>query len=863
MSGRIVTDTLPSSAVLASKLEPPPIPASEVRRPRLDALLDSDHQVVVVSAPAGYGKSTAVAGWVRRSTQRRIAWVSLDAADGNPLSFWRHVTASMSTLVPAVLEADAILVERGGPGPEFSAALAHAIGEDGRPLVLVLDDFQHADAASMRDELTTVVDRCRDVLRLVVIGRSDPALPIKRWLAEGRVAEIRMAALAFRTDEAAALMQRFDVDALDDADVERLNAHLEGWAVGLLLSGLTLEGRPDMAADLDDLIHSDRHLADYLVDEVLDRLPPDLRDLALALSVSPWFDAELARRLSGRTDAGAVVERLVRSNPFVVAIASPPAYRFHHLVRSLLSNTFRWADAEGFERAHRETAAVMVERGHVADAIASLLEIGDVDEAFDLVTVPVLKTTDQGRIRELAQWLEMLGDVEPSDPMRALDYAMALLLAGRTVPAIAAVERASELGDPADVRFSVTLAVSRLAALAAAGMVDEASGDLAFFDSVGGDVPDSHHLDSRTSGQLARLALEVGDLERAGRWIRQLAQHPEPTVAEVLAPALRSWLHLQQGDVSSALEVSVAACAAAEQLGIRPHLASYDALLSKGWAELLAMRSDDLRLTVEALDEDADAIDLPFFLLRLWPLRVHATALAGGWPAALEVVRSLDPEVYPHRGGRLATRHDELCALASLNCGLTDDAAPLIERLPIGVGRTLLTARSLLTGGRRAEVESALSGYEGWRTPQRLEALLLLAQSQPAPAAPVTLTRALELGRTGGAIAPFVLEGRRLERLLDAVPVPELFPALAEQLHASTSSRTERRPIAIVEPLTAKELAVLARLPSHATYRAIGAQLYVSVNTVKTYVRSVYRKLGVSSRAEAVEVARRCGLLDD
>jgi LuxR family transcriptional regulator, maltose regulon positive regulatory protein len=847
--------------VIPSKLAPPQPVADEIPRPRLDEMLDSDRQVVVVTAPAGYGKSTAVAAWARRST-RRTAWVSLDPLDRNALSFWRHVVASIANVVPAAREADAILTERGGPGPEFAAALAHAVWEDDRPLTLVLDDLQFADAAAMRDELTAIVDRCRDQLRLVTISRSDPPLPTKRWLAEGRAVELRMDTLAFRADEAVALMHRFDMDALDDADVERLNGHVEGWVVGLLLSGLTLEGRPDLATSLDDLIHSDRHLTDYLVDEVLDRLPPDLRDLALMLSVPSSFDEELAQRLTGRADAGAMLDRLVRSNPFVVAIASPPSYRFHHLVRSLLSSTFRWTDLEGHERAHREVAATMTERGHIADAIAALLEIGAVDEAFDLVVEPTLQTTDQGRVQELAQWLEMLGDVEPADPWRALDYALALVLAGRLERALAAIDRAAELGDTTDPRFRIMHATMHLTALAAVGSVEEAADILPVLDDVHGDERDSRRIDSRLSSQAARVALAVGDLERAERWLPHVSRHREPAVSDVLAPALRSWLHLERGAVTAALDEAASACRSAERLGLRPHVVSCDALLSRGRAEALAMRTDDLATTLDALDQDTDAIDYPFFMLRLWPLRVDAAALSDGWPAALELLQTLDPGTYPRRGGQLATRHDELRALTLLMCGQADDAAPVVDRLPLGIRRSLLTARGLLVGGRRDDVEDALSDCEDWTMPNRLEALLILAQSKTGPEATATMSRALQLGCTSGALAPFMLEGRRVQHLLDEAPVDRLFPALARRLGPTSSRQGDRRSITIVEPLTAKELEVLARLPSHATYRAIGEQLYVSVNTVKTYMRSVYRKLGVSSRAEAVEVARRCGLLD-
>jgi LuxR family transcriptional regulator, maltose regulon positive regulatory protein len=198
-----------------------------------------------------------------------------------------------------------------------------------------------------------------------------------------------------------------------------------------------------------------------------------------------------------------------------------------------------------------------------------------------------------------------------------------------------------------------------------------------------------------------------------------------------------------------------------------------------------------------------------------------------------------------------------------LSCGLADEAEPFLERLPAGIRRSLLVARGHLVAGRPDAVENELAAHPTWEIPERLEAFLLLAQATTGTRARATMGVALELGRESGALAPFVLEGRRVHRLLDDQPVADLFPDLASWRQSPTTPTSSgRRAVDIVEPLTQKELEVLARLPSHATYRAIGAQLYVSVNTVKTYVSAIYRKLGVSSRAEAVEVAQKCGLLE-
>ncbi len=860
--GISVTEAIAGVPVIPSKLEPPTLPDDEVIRLRLDVALDSDHQVVIVTAPAGYGKSALVAGWVARSPQRRIAWVSLDALDSNPMSFWRHVAAAIARVVPSAQEAETILVERGTAGPEFIAALVHSLWEDGEPVVLVLDDLHHCGSTTGRDDLPTVIERCRGTLRLVAISRTDPVLPTQRWLAEGRAVELRLGDLAFRTDEAAALMRRFEVAELRDADVEQLNDHLEGWAVGLLLSGLTLEGRPDMASSLDDLLRSDRHLTDYLVGEVLDRLPDDLRQFALEMSVPAYFDEDLAGRITGRGDAGALLDRLIRSNPFVIATASPPAYRFHHLIRSLLSANYRWQDQAGYERAHREAAAAMYERGNITQAIASLLAIGATDEAFDMVTVPVLQMSDRGRVRELLQWLEMLGDAQPSDALRALDYSLALVLAGRSYDAISWADRAEQIARSGDPGFALLHAATKVAVLAVNGFLERATEYLPVLEAAGGDVAGSTRLDSRVSSQVVRLALEVQDLDRAERWLPEVARHPDAPIADVLYPALRSWLLLKRGNVPDALEAGRAACSSVERLGLRPHVAAYDALLSRGSAELLRLELTATADIIELINDDVDAIPYPFYFLRSWQLQMTERALAHGWPAALELTASWDPGEFPERGGALGVRYDELRTRAMLSCGLVDEAAAILDRLPRGIRRNLLAARGHLLAGQLDLVEDELAAHPGWEIPERLEALLLLAQARLGTNATSTMAAALELGSESGALAPFVLEGRRAQRVLDDLPVADMFADLASWQQGTTPATGRGRSVEIVEPLTQKELEVLARLPSHATYRAIGAQLYVSVNTVKTYVSSIYRKLGVSSRAEAVEVARKCELLE-
>jgi LuxR family transcriptional regulator, maltose regulon positive regulatory protein len=847
--------------IIVSKIVPDEPPRRMVIRTRLDDVLDSDAQVVVISAPAGYGKSTLVTSWIDRRPDLRIAWTSFDPLDRNPVAFWRHLIAAVARVVPEAVEADQVLLERGADGDEHVAALANILLADGRPLVLVLDELHLVDDHVLRSGVTYLVDRCRRVLRLVALGRRDPALPLGRWRAEGRSVEIRDHDLAFRTPESAELLGNFGIGAVDADGLERLNERTEGWAAGLLLSALALQGRSDLAAGLEAVLDSDRHLVDYLVEEVLERLDPDLRQLAFELSVPPFFDDEMAVRLTERPDAAALLRQLVRTNPFVVAISSEPTYRFHHLFRSILSAELRWRDPNRHVTLRRRTAEILVEREQIAAAVGMFLELGDVDRAFDLVVRPVLAISDAGRLREFAQWFQLLPHVEPSDVDQALDYALALIFAGRSDDAIEWADRSAGMLPEGDERRHVLHAVTTVVVRAASGRFREAAEFLPVLEGVGHDVDGSTKLDSRMSGQVVRLSLALGDLDRAERWLPEVERHSGPIVAQILAPALRASVLLERGDVRGAGELASRAAQGVEELQARPHPASLDAFVTLARVHLARMQVSEADVLVEHLAEDADVLPWPWMLARTWPLLLDHRALHDGWPAALELASSWASGSESIRRTDVDALRDELVARALLACGRIDDASALLGELPPSRKLDLLQARAGVVRGLRSEVEEILASSASWEVPERLEAMLLLAQVRSMADADQTMRAALELAASFGWLSPFVLEGRAVERLLDGLPVADLHPELSEWRQ---SGRTGRRTSAAtsISPLTAKEREVLVKLPSHLTYAAIGSEMYLSINTVKTYVSAIYRKLGVSSRSEAVAVARAAGLVD-
>jgi LuxR family transcriptional regulator, maltose regulon positive regulatory protein len=594
----------------------------------------------------------------------------------------------------------------------------------------------------------------------------------------------------------------------------------------------------------------------------------------LEMSVPPWFDVEVIEEMTGHAHAASMCETLVRVNPFMIDLGGG-SMRFHHLIGGLLRAELRWRSPERWVDLHRAAATAMRRRQRVDVAIELLMVVGDIDECVDLIAAPVLSLMDAGKLREVKQWFQLLPPVEPTDPERVANYALALTIVGRPDLAEQVAARLGELiaashgSDPAKLRrLEAVQALTMAAALTAAGRWRSAASLLPDLLAADGDRVASAQLDARWSSQVARLSLLLGQLDTAERWIPDVERHRSTVVAQVHGPALRAWWWLAQGRADRALDTVEPAIAAAAALGVRPHPAAADADIAHGLALLTQLRLREAGEAVERLDADADALSWPFFLLRRWPLMMQFRALDEGWAAAANLSLSWTTANFPGRGGDLVDLLAAVQARALIGVGRIDEAAARIDLLPMSRDRNLLKSRIATAVGDIESAERHLTGHDGWPVPERIEALLVLASGAAAASAStaaVALVReALHLARAGRWWAPFALEGGAVPRLLDDVGPADLPSAL---LPWRSSARETRRPDVLprtlLDPITSREAAVLELLPSHLTYQAIGAELYVSVNTVKTYVSGIYRKLGVSSRSEAVRAARAAGLLND
>ena len=369
--------------ILASKITAPGVPGWVVPRPRITKLIAEGRRwcpLTVVTAPAGAGKTTALALWAA-AEPRPVAWVGLDEFDNRPGVFWANVVAALRR--SGVAMPSALPAARGREaGHVFLLWLAGALAAQSPPVTLVLDDLHLLTDTEVLDGLDYLLRNAGSGLCLVVSARMAP-LPLHRYRLAGELAEIRASDLAFTVAEAGLLLARYG-SALPPGSVERLTRRTEGWAAGLRLAGISMSTHLDPGQVVDELISEDSALTDYLVEEVLNTQPPDVRDVLLSTSILEDVSAEAASELAGNERAGMILPALARANAFVQPIGSG-RYRYHTLFAEVLRLKLRCEHPDRMAPLHRRAARWYERNGQLTDAVRHAAQAGDWQLAASIV----------------------------------------------------------------------------------------------------------------------------------------------------------------------------------------------------------------------------------------------------------------------------------------------------------------------------------------------------------------------------------------------------------------------------------------------------------------------------------------------
>ncbi|MEJ2862031.1 LuxR C-terminal-related transcriptional regulator [Actinomycetospora flava] len=865
-----------------------PVATHVVGRPRLHALLDravADAAVTLVVGPAGWGKTLLASSWLAAGAGgREAAWVTLGPGHDDPRAFWgalaRAVGAHAGPTTAAALHR---LAGRQPADPdELPAAFAHALWQAERPVVLVLDDLHEVTAPAVHEGLRSLVERPVPSLALVATTRHDPPWPLTRLRLAGVLAEIRPEDLAFRDDEAGALFAQLGVPAAD-GHVTEMVARTGGWAAGMRLAALDLATRPD-AAGIDAAVAAfsgDAHsVSTFLLDEVLDRQPPELAAFLERISVVDLVCADLADAITGDGDGAARLAELSAAHLFVQALDHPGRwYRLHRLVLDVLraravprrerrerhrraAEWFRghgmpleglrsavhgelWALAGEIVGAH---LAALVLRGS-ADAVIRVL--GDIPEPVVLAR-PELATALAGarvaigestQVRSLLAAARRSADGIGENRRRRLDVHHALIEAAhaRVRGDLEAVTRAfrSVTLDVATLdRWGVReAAIVPAVVLANLGTAELWTGDLAAAEGhlrETADGPGPTTLPRvNAASHLALLFCEYGELDAAELRARAVAEVAEDAGWARMPQVAPAYLTLARVTVDrdelGAAEVWLARLAEVEEVAPEPHVRLAYALALAARLDAAGGREAALvRLRAGSPDRSWTP---PRPLAEQWLLGEADLLARAGNPAA---ARAVADRLGPPRtdGGRVAAARLALHLGDEGVAGVLGDAvaSPLPRvRADAGVVAALAAERDGAPDRAAALLEDALltAAPDGRRRP-------FLAE--PGLADP--LRRRVDHGSGAAGFAMDLLErltGRPAEHAASRVP--------------------------LAEPLTEREATMLRYLASTLSNPEIAAELYVSVNTVKTHQRAVYRKLGAAGRREAVRRARALGLL--
>jgi LuxR family maltose regulon positive regulatory protein len=845
-----------------TKIMVPGLPPELVARTDLCADLDvaAAADIALVCAPAGYGKTLLLADWARTSTAVDTAWVGIDHGDNDPQRLWSAILAAVTSCpsVPPSGPLLASIARRPPTHPDFIAELATALHDLARPIRLILDDVQELVDPQALDSLRTLIRLKPATVQLVLASRLDPPLSLPRLRLTGRLYELRAAQLTFTSTQAATLLESAGL-RLTTHQVEVLHRRTGGWAAGLRLATLGLEGSADHETFLTQFSGDNRSVADYLIGEILDGLTADTQDFLRTISICDPMPVELAAELTGRDDAGNLLDRLEHRTSLVTATgARREAYHVQELLRTHLVADLERRGVRRVADLHAATARWWAAHDQPLPALEHAAHSHDEALLTTMLHRFAVRLILSGDHTPLRRAMAGVGaHATTADPRLSLASALTHLEAGehaaaqthlrqaqRSAP-VRGAEEQLEAGTT-DPSFSVIAAgelppQQELAALShlsrgdAHLMCDDRSGARAEF-SAALNLSRLHAFDYLTMQCLALMGVVAGvsgEL-RAMRAISDealtiVADHGwEDSIWYGAATAMVGYSDLLCCEPADAARRTADALAAGAAARPEVHFALH--AVHGAAAFDLGARASGLAELQQARSDLGDNPSGPEHSAAMAMLEYRVALLLGHPTAARSVLGWLD-----ERTGDNA----ELVmmrAWADAACGRYEHARTMI--------------RAVLDGSAPALLPHTV--VEGW-----LLETSLAASADERPAARHALQTALALAEPLGALRPFTQAHPNVRELL--VHQHGSFGAaheFANQALAASAAHQSQRAM-----LSEREMTVLGLLPSMLSLDEIALDLTVSVNTVKSHVRSIYTKLGVSSRRLAVLAAHERGLL--
>jgi LuxR family maltose regulon positive regulatory protein len=882
--------------LLVTKLCIPPPRLNLVPRPRLVQKLNQGLQpgmkLVLVSAPAGYGKTTLVTEWLQ-GLHTRSAWLSLDEAENDPARFQAYLIAALEQVTGVGLENALAAFQSAQPPPAEAVltAVINAVAAVPDDLILVLDDYQLIHNRTIHQQLAFLLERQPAHMHLALVTREDPLLPLSRLRARGQVVEIRQDELRFSLGECAEFLQHVMGIPLAEEDLAKLERRTEGWIAGLQLVAIAMQAqlsphaqtsphtqlstqtRSNLTSFIQAFNGSSRFILDYLIEEVFERQTLEVKDFLIKTSILERLSGPLCEAVAEKANSRELLERLERANLFIVPLDPAHAwYRYHRLFSDLLRHRLRGLGRPIEISLHRRASLWYEAEGHLAEAIQHALQAKDWDRSATLIEKTGDALLKRGELVTLVGWCERLPDGSiASRPSLGLSYAWALSLlgqfdqadglllgieeiAGSIPPLLGQVaaaqayvargkgvnERAIEKSRQAlallpasDFQARGVLAVNLGLVYWHAGRLREATQVLKEVEDVTRQTGNLYALFTARVF-LARTLVSQGELKRAEQMYQQILREGGQVPILALAHYDLCGIYYEWNDLGRAGD----------------HL-------EKGME--LCTRSGNVEF------QNAGHILKAFLLLAQGDPR--------GALAEVEVSHTLSRDFNPATQARSAACHAQI----ALVLGDVDTAAHWVAQMSEDVDPHsfyrfigLIRPRLLIAQGK-SQAASELLGECSSRAAQAgwgyATVAILILQSLAAQKNEIALQfleEALRASQAEGYIRAFVDAGNALVPLLQESARRGVLPEYVGQI-LNALSEGRKKPadsnLSLVEPLSERELEVLRLVTAGLSNREIARQLFLSPGTVKTHVHNIYGKLGVESRAKAIARAGKLMLV--
>lgn len=905
-----------ATSILVTKLYIPSIRTKLVHRPDLVKRLNDglNRKLTLISAPAGFGKTTLVSSWVdslRRNTadedqkENKLAWLSLDERDNDQTRFLVYLISALRTIKENFASGVLSTLQSPQP-PPYETTLTSLINEVPNNLdriVLVLDDYHLIEAPSVHDALIFLLENQPPNFHLVIATREDPSLKLARLRARGQLTELRAADLRFTSSEAAEFLnQVMGLDLATD-DVVALEARTEGWIAGLQLAALSIQGSDDSASFIKSFTGSHRLVMDYLIEEVLNNQAEIVQDFLVRTSILDRLTGSLCDALTGQEDGQATLEMLERANLFIVPMDDNRHwYRYHHLFAEILRQHLVKKHGSEVSGLHANASGWYEAHEQGSDAVRHAVLASDYERAAQLVEQHTVDIFTQGNLHALLRWIKALpSEVTRSRPWLCIYHAWGLAFAGQL----------SEVEDMLAVAESIVQPEIQPDSCETELTVDtlEILGNIAairaFIAVMSGDFPRVLDLAQRAeklmnpkskwAGSVCQWAMGYshyvqGDLKRAVEYFTKTIQYGrsiENIWTIVTGMTDLASVYREQGRLHRCVSLCQEAMQLADEYGAQSF--GYVGRLESRLADVLCEQnklSDAIQYANSGV-EKAHKWKNPNHYAYAYYVRGRVLHAQGDTQGSLLALAEADR--MRHSAPllqiillsiesfqvRLWLSSGDLAIVkrwveeTQINNDSSENATRLITnaRVLIAQEKPEKALEILKRVEKKNELENRLHSY--------IQVLILIALAQAAKnevdIALEVLEKSFSLATQEGYVRMFVDEGIPMAQLLYEALNRGIKPEYVSQLLAAFSideseqtekAKTQSSDIELFEPLSEREIEVLQLMAKGLTNQVIATRLYLSPHTIKVHTRNIYGKLNVHNRTEAVDRARTLGILD-